>query len=579
MNVNLNIKKKLLIMFIALLIASGTVLSVFGYFNSKSGSDELIEVGLKNSVLLASELINAHQKLVDANVLTLEEAQEEVKRQLIGDKIDDQTRDLQVDFEFGDNGYFVVFDKEGNTIAHPTIEGVNVWDEQFKGTFFIQEMIKQAENGGGFTYYDFPMPNDPDTVKQKVSYSQISPHWDWIIGVNAYTHEYNSHTNRFLINSAITLIITVAVGMFFGNFFANYISKPINEIMHHAEAIANGDLTSDHISFKEKDELGILATSINKMTDNLRTVIRQMINVTQSLNSHSKEMGQASNEVMEGSEQIAATMEQLSAAIESEANYISDLSHTMDTYSSKVSEANENGRNVQQSSREVLEMTTDGYELMEKSTEQMNIINEIVRDSVDKIKHLDGQSKQISELVSVIQDIAEQTNLLALNASIEAARAGEHGHGFAVVANEVRKLAEEVSESVTNITDIVTRIQRETNIVTESLQDGYKEVEQGTEQITETGETFSEISTAVENMVNHIQIVTDNLSDIAGEGTEMNNTVQEIASISEQSAAGIEETTASAEQSSRAIEEINHSSNELIQIANELNELVRQFKL
>ena len=178
----------------------------------------------------------------------------------------------------------------------------------------------------------------------------------------------------------------------------------------------------------------------------------------------------------------------------------------------------------------------------------------------------------------MIKDIAEQTNLLALNAAIEAARAGEHGQGFAVVADEVRKLAEQSSHSVMNITDIVTSIQNESSMVVTSLRDGYKEVEQGTEHIRTTGQTFSEISTAVIDMVDHIKTISANLSDIAANSQEVNGSIQEIAAISEESAAGIEQTSASSEQSSSAMEEIAASSNELAKLAEDLNGLVHRFK-
>src|SRR5699024_5360953 len=181
-------------------------------------------------------------------------------------------------------------------------------------------------------------------------------------------------------------------------------------------------------------------------------------------------------------------------------------------------------------------MTDQGTQLMESSTEQMEIIDQIVHDAVAKVEGLDAHSQEISELVSVIHDIAEQTNLLALNAAIEAARAGEHGQGFAVVADEVRKLAEQSSNSVTNITEIVERIQTESSIVSDSLRDGYKEVEQGTSQITTTGKTFKEISTALIEMVNNTNKVSENLANVAANSQEMNSAIEDIAAISEESA-------------------------------------------
>ena len=139
-------------------------------------------------------------------------------------------------------------------------------------------------------------------------------------------------------------------------------------------------------------------------------------------------------------------------------------------------------------------MTDKGSQLMDSSTKKMSKIDQIVKDSVQKVKDLDAQSQEIFKLVVVIKDVADQTNFLALNAAIEAARAGEHGRGFSVVAEEVRKLAEQTATSVTDITRIVNNIQNGFSVVTESLQDGYKEVEQGTNQIETTGETFNEIA-------------------------------------------------------------------------------------
>src|SRR5690606_7168409 len=198
----------------------------------------------------------------------------------------------------------------------------------------------------------------------------------------------------------------------------------------------------------------------------------------------------------------------------------------------------------------------------------------IVQESVEKVKGLDSQSQDISKLVSVINDIADQTNLLALNAAIEAARAGEHGRGFAVVADEVRKLAEQVSVSVSDITEIVASIQRESTNVVQSLQLGYEEVAKGATQVKTTGDTFAEIDRAIGEMVSNIQIITSNLATMSNDSQEISATIQEIASISEESAAGVEQTSASTQQTSSIMEEIAKSSKDLSIVSEELNELV-----
>ena len=162
-------------------------------------------------------------------------------------------------------------------------------------------------------------------------------------------------------------------------------------------------------------------------------------------------------------------MQELASGTEVQANNTNELSSIMGSFTLKVEEANEKGKHIQQSSNQVLSMASEGKKLMESSNDQMAKIDQIVQGAVQKVQSLDSQSREISTLVSVINDIAEQTNLLALNAAIEAARAGEHGKGFAVVADEVRKLAEQVSHSVTDITSIVINIQKESGMVAESL--------------------------------------------------------------------------------------------------------------
>ncbi len=383
-------------------------------------------------------------------------------------------------------------------------------------------------------------------------------------------------TLMVVINVSILVLI---LGIVMALIISQKISRPIRTVMDRMNLLTNGDLTQEPLETNLRDETGQLMNATNEMSGHMRELLTKINVVSETVSAQSEELTQSSNEVTSGAEQIAVTMQELAAGAETQANTSSDLSYKMSTFATNVQEANENGQQINQASSGILEMTDKGSQLMASSTKKMIEIDHIVKDSVQKVKDLDSQSQEIFKLVVVIKEVADQTNLLALNAAIEAARAGEHGRGFSVVAEEVRKLAEQTASSVTDITRIVNNIQNGFNVVTESLQDGYKEVEQGTSQITTTGETFKEISSSVTGMVENIKIVSAKLLDISTNSQEMNSSIQEIAATAEESAAGVEQTAASVQQTTSSMEEVARSSVDLAKLAEELNALVRRFKL
>lgn len=398
----------------------------------------------------------------------------------------------------------------------------------------------------------------------------------WYVGESqAYIEStIASIINMLFIVLAIGIIVAIGIVVV----ATRKIKRQIDDIGITMEKAGEGDFTTA-LTVGAEDEIGLLAAHFNSMRDSLRNLLQNVSEASTMVNNQSEELTQSSNDVREGSLQVAMTMEELASGSELQAKNASDLLALMRTFATEVDEANQDGKTIQKASSEVLVMTGEGSKLMEKSMEQMEKIDQIVHEAVGKVEGLDVHAQKISALVEVIQDIAEQTNLLALNAAIEAARAGEYGQGFAVVADEVRKLAEESSVSVTNITEIVNNIQNESSAVAESLQMSYQEVEEGTTQIATTGKTFEGISAAVTDMVENITRVSDNLANIVTSSEEMNNSIQGIASVSEQSAAGVEQTSASSQQTSSAMEEVAASSNELATLAEELNQLVQQFKL
>jgi len=216
---------------------------------------------------------------------------------------------------------------------------------------------------------------------------------------------------------------------------------------------------------------------------------------------------------------------------------------------------------------------------MDASIRQMDAIGHIMDSAMDSMRGLDDRLKAISALGGVIHAIADQTHFLSLNAAIEAARAGEPGRGFAIVADEVRKLADHAAKSASEIAGIVDGILRESGQVADSLSRGYGEVRKGIAQIRTTGATFDGISRSVTEMADQISATSRHLTEIASGGGSIMQSIESIASVSEEAAAGVEQTSAAMEETSSAMEEIAGSAEHLAVLAEELDRLVRQFRI
>ncbi|MFB1083339.1 methyl-accepting chemotaxis protein [Jeotgalibacillus sp. JSM ZJ347] len=375
--------------------------------------------------------------------------------------------------------------------------------------------------------------------------------------------------------SGIVMILAILISLV----MAGQITKPIAMVTKRMKAISRGALPAEPLKTKSKDEVGQLVLAVNEMNEQLRDLVGGVAGVSVSVLEKGTQLSESAEEVKEGSRQIAVTMNELAEGAGAQAESSSSLSEKMNGFITVINHSAENGTLAKEKVDHMLLLSRDGGVKMNETIQTVNQINTSFKQAMDRVHGLDEQSQNISKLVQVIQEIADQTNLLALNAAIEAARAGEHGKGFAVVADEVRKLAVQVSASISDITHIISSIQKESKETVAVLQEGYGRVSNGVNQMEETSLSFTSIDKQVHEVSEQMKVIAASLYEIVNGSEEMNQEIEQIASVSEESAAGIEQTSASAEESNSTMESVFEASRALINDARDLRDRIGMFRV
>jgi len=362
-------------------------------------------------------------------------------------------------------------------------------------------------------------------------------------------------------------------------FLARHISRPLGQVAEVAQSIANGDLRMQTIQYKTNDEIGDMLKAFTTMNNNLRSVVSQVAKSAEQVAAASEELTASSEQSAQVSCQVAETVTNVAAGASGQVMGIEQAVAVVRQMASAIHHIATNASSASAKSGETAKAASAGGAAVDQATNQMQLIKNSVTQSTQVVNRLGASSQQIGEFVDLISGIAGQTNLLALNAAIEAARAGEQGRGFAVVADEVRKLAEQSHEAAQKITVIIRGIQSETNTAINAMNQGTIEVSRGTEVITATGERFNFIVSMVEQLNIQIQEIGVASEELSASSEEVVHSVDSVKTVAAETADDTQTISAATEEQSAAIQEIAASSHALSNMASELKEIVAKFRL
>ncbi|RMN23553.1 Histidine kinase, HAMP region: chemotaxis sensory transducer [Pseudomonas coronafaciens pv. zizaniae] len=494
-------------------------------------------------VQTASGILGYYQGLEAAGSLTREAAQQQALKQIKG-------------LRYSQSDYFWINDLQPVMIMHPTnpkLDGQNLSAIRDPDGFAVfNEMVTLVKSqGAGMVNYRWPKPGASEPVK-KTSYVQLFQPWGWILGSGVYVDDVAAEFEAQLLSTGLFIAGIVLVMVLLLTLIVRSIVRPLKAAVGAMADIASGesDLTRT-LETHGKDEITELGTHFNAFVAKLRNVVSLLQNSSMALGKAASESGSNAEQAQNRSLQQSQQMDLVATAVNEVTYGVQDVAKNAEHAASEMRDAESRAQ--------------QGQINIDNSLRQIEHLSGTIGQAVDVMHNLSSESTKIGSVLEVISSIADQTNLLALNAAIEAARAGEQGRGFAVVADEVRLLAQRTQKSTAEIQAIIERLQTYSDAAVKVIGDSSRSSQLTIEQANQAGQSLTSISQALRNL-NSLN------ASIASATLQQTHVVDDINQNVTQAAQLSQSTAMAAEQSTSA-------SQHLRELSEELSALLKQFKV
>ena len=511
----MTLKQKILLLGAVPVLLMALVVNLSNYMISKSDLEADLIVARENAIKERKALLSSYLMLAKTAVDT-------VYNQPDTPEVRKQVAEILRPLRYSSDGYFFVYDFQGNTVLLPTrpeMEGKNRWqDKDAKGKLLIQEIVKAARQGDGFSEYWTAKPSIGRDAP-KLSFNLVLDKYEWIIGTGFYIddidnelaalrteRENNMHNSLqssvllILVILGITLVATVVIG--------NRVTRPLADAVQALNDIADGegDLTQ-RLKVQSNDEIGQLATAFNRFVERIQSVVSQV--------------GETSNHLFSAVEKLHSLSEHYDHQMQGHSRETDQVVTAVTEMSSTAQEVAASASNAATATSDAARESDAARGVVGTAINSINRLVGEVHTASGVIEQLAHETGKIGSVVEVIRGIAEQTNLLALNAAIEAARAGEQGRGFAVVADEVRSLAGRTQQSTKEINEMLQRLQSGVKQAVDVMQ-------ASEERSQETVQEASHIATSLDSMVMAVSTINDMNIQIATAAEEQHAVSEEI---------------------------------------------------